>query len=443
MLPVLVGIVLFARSLEAAEFFADEKTVIAAGEVIDDDVFATGQSVVVDGTINGDLFAGGESITINGQVNGNVIMGGGELILDGGVAGNVYSGGYGLTIADGARIDRSLYAAGYSITSETESRIGRSASIGGYQAMLNGEIVRDLSVGLGALELDGRVGGDVNGEVGSSESPPPDTNSFMSGFTSGFESTSGQRINFEEIPAIDPGLRIEDGVVAGDINVTESVPPSELAEIEATEEATSNTFLRRLTPLLGELIAMLAIGALVIWKRPSWFGRFNNIVPNRALASLGWGALWTVAAPFVLFFGIAALFLLSWLTGLLSFGRLDETVIGVGGTGLAFVSSLFVFAFRLLAPMFVLTTLGNWVLNKFMEQGGSAMSFGRLFGALALGAITLQLLGMIPFVGNWIIFLISLVGIGALFLLFRGRNAPDETVIHETNAPDHLKEKMA
>lgn len=436
MLPILVGIVLFARSLEAAEFFADEKTVIAAGEVIDDDVFATGQSVVVDGTINGDLFAGGESITINGQVNGNVIMGGGELILDGGVAGNVYSGGYGLTIGDGARIDRSLYAAGYSITSEAESMIGRSASIGGYQAMLNGDIVRDLSVGLGALELGGRVGGDVNGEVGSSEDNPPNMNGMFMG---------QQQPNFEQIPPIDPGLRIEDGVVSGDINVTESVSPSELAEIEATEEATSNTLLRTLTPRLGELIAMLAIGALVIWKRPSWFGRFNNIVPNRAVASLGWGALWTVAAPFVLFFGIAALFLLSWLTGLLSFGRLSETVIGVGGTGLAFLGSLFVFAFRLLAPMFVLTTLGNWVLNKFMGQGGSAMSFGRLFGALALGAIVLQLLGMVPFVGNWIILLISLVGVGALFLLFRGRNAPYEyeTVIHEMNAPDHLKEKMA
>ena len=87
--------------------------------------------------------------------------------------------------------------------------------------MLNGEIVRDLSVGLGALELDGRVGGDVNGEVGSSESTPPNMNAFM----------GVQQPNFEQIPPIDPGLRIEDGVVSGDINVTESASPAEQAEI--------------------------------------------------------------------------------------------------------------------------------------------------------------------------------------------------------------------
>lgn len=430
-LPVLAGIAFLIAPLEAAEFREAENTVIAAGEVIDDDLFAVGQTVVVDGTVNGDLFAAGQSVTINGAVNGNVIMGGGELILDGDVSGNVYSGGYGLTLGNGAQIDRSLYAGGYSIMSKVESSVGRTAHIGGYQAILDGNIVRDLAVGLGALELNGSVGGDVNGEVGNSEGQAPNMNQFM----------GPQAQELPEIETVNPGLRVSDGAtVGGDLNVKESASPAEEAALKEAEEAKSNTFLSRLTPRLGELIAMLAVGALVIWRKPSWFGRFNNIVPNRTLASLGWGALWTFLSPFILLISVAVLFLLSMLTGWLSFGRLSETVMGVGGTGLAFAGSLFVFALRLLAPMFVLTTLGNWVLGKIMGGSKNTMSFGRLFGSLVLGGITLQLIRMIPYAGGWISFLISVIGIGALYLLLKGRNEPYSDVM---DAPDHLKERMA
>lgn len=85
-------------SLEAAEFRGDDVVTVGPNERIDDDLYAFGGSVTVQGTVNGDLVAFGGNIRVTGGVTGDVIAAGGNITLDGQVGGSVRASGGDLTI---------------------------------------------------------------------------------------------------------------------------------------------------------------------------------------------------------------------------------------------------------------------------------------------------------------------------------------------------------
>jgi hypothetical protein len=69
----------------AVEFTQDG--VIAADEVINDDLFISADKVTIEGTVNGDLFINSMNCVFNGVVNGNLIVNSGEMLLNGEVNG--------------------------------------------------------------------------------------------------------------------------------------------------------------------------------------------------------------------------------------------------------------------------------------------------------------------------------------------------------------------
>jgi hypothetical protein len=72
----LVVLGLFARPAHAADIRTGERVVIAADEVIDDDLIVSAQFVEVNGTVTGDVVATGTVVVINGAVEGSVPGGG-------------------------------------------------------------------------------------------------------------------------------------------------------------------------------------------------------------------------------------------------------------------------------------------------------------------------------------------------------------------------------
>ena len=149
----------------AVEVRGGDTVTIGKTEVIDDDLVVSGNTVVIDGVIKGDLVAVGNKVIVNGKVDGSLIMAGQTLELNGQVGGTVYSAGAALSVGQGTAVARNLFFAGYSYTAAKGSVINRDNLLAGYQAILNGEVKRNLLAGLGALELNGAVGGDVNAEV--------------------------------------------------------------------------------------------------------------------------------------------------------------------------------------------------------------------------------------------------------------------------------------
>lgn len=78
--PALVAVVsavsLFAISAPAvaAETASSELVIIREGDTVDDDLYATGVRVIIEGTVDGDLVAfAAEEVTISGEVTGSVL----------------------------------------------------------------------------------------------------------------------------------------------------------------------------------------------------------------------------------------------------------------------------------------------------------------------------------------------------------------------------------
>lgn len=384
------------QPVHAAEFRGAETVVIGADEVIDDDLFVSGQTVTVDGTVNGNVFATAADVTINGTVNGSVFMTGRTLVANGAINGSLYSSGYALRLGPEATIAHSIYFGGFSLTTERGSQVGRSLNSGGYQLILNGDVADNVNVGAGALELNGTVGGDVTGEVGSAEGETP--TDFMPTF-------EGQ------VPAVPPGLRVGDSAqVAGDIavetTVLEETPP-------APFYSPANQRTRR---VIGELIALLIIGALLLWWRPDGLRRAGEMVRESPLPSFGVGLLAVIAVIFLVPLAVAIIAMLAIVGGLISYGQLVAPFLGLGLTGLVFVVAVFAFLAGMVSKIIVALLGGRLLVQQEAEDGISAMEFV----ALAIGLLVYAVLRVLPFgIGAIIAAIVSLLGIGALFLAQR------------------------
>src|SRR5262245_36371106 len=74
---------------DAARFRRGERVVVPAEEVLDDDLYAVGGNIRIDGTVNGDLIACGGEVLVRGHVTGSVMASGGKVTIEGPVGGSV------------------------------------------------------------------------------------------------------------------------------------------------------------------------------------------------------------------------------------------------------------------------------------------------------------------------------------------------------------------
>ena len=149
----LVATIGFGMTATAKAVEFDEDGFIGADEVIDDDLFIGADTVEINGTINGDVFAAGSIVKVNGNVNGSLVTGAQAVLVNGEVTGSIYSGSSTFTLGSDARVGRNLYYGGFNLSAEPGSIVGRDLLVGAYQALLSGEIGRDVRAGTGALEV--------------------------------------------------------------------------------------------------------------------------------------------------------------------------------------------------------------------------------------------------------------------------------------------------
>ena len=407
LLGLLVGL---ATPAQAADFRGGDTVVIAADEVIDDDLFASGNRVEVNGTVNGDLFASGSEVIVNGNVEGSLVMAGQTLTLNGRVNGSLYSGGYALTIGPEAEIGRNLYFGGFSLTTESGSTIGRSLYGGNYQTILNGEVANDVQLGAAALELNGRVGGDLLAEVGDpnqSTAPP-----FMPGFPGA-------------VTPINPGFRQgAEASVGGELDVRETAQfAGRPGAAGAARDAGLFGLGLAVTRRIGEFIALLIVGGLLLRYWPSVVERSSAQVQQRPLPSAGYGCLTTL----IFFIGVPVvalvIFILALIGGWITLGRLFGTILSLGGASLGLVVVAFLFVFSLVTKAIVTFLGGRLILTRLapqMQPGGQTD-----FLSLALGAFIYEILRAIPLGLGWLVAaVVTLVGLGAIYLMLRREKPP-------------------
>ena len=386
---------------------------IGEDEVIDEDLYLSGETVIMNGTVNGDLVVFATNITINGSVSGDVQAAGKEIFINGKVGDDVFSGAAAITLGPGAEVAGDFFAGAASVETQEDSTIGGSVFIGAYQVLFSGTGAEDLNVGASRMRLEGAITGNAEISVDATDDGGPHPSMFMGpdapsmpSVPAGLTFSDDAKIEGElEYVSVSP-LPIPTSVVAG--KVSHTLPPVE-EEVAREIRAESHPAVAWVLDLLRRMIALIVIGLLVAYFAPGWITKATEKLQERPWPSLGIGFISLVALPFALLTFLVAAILLAVLVGALSLGNLAGLIVGVSLVALAAGIMLSILVLSYLAQMIVAYLGGRWLLNKIKPELSE-----KIYWPLLLGLIIIALLVAIPWLGNWIGFAVILFGLGAL-----------------------------
>jgi cytoskeletal protein CcmA (bactofilin family) len=133
-----------------------DEIVVAAGETVDDSLFAVGETVSIDGVVTGNVIAFAHRVIVRGTIKGDLVTAGQRVDLAGTVEGNVISASQTLVVR--GPVGRSLHAMAEHVALEREGRVEGDV-FGFAEGMdLEGRVGRDLFAAGGFANLKGEVG---------------------------------------------------------------------------------------------------------------------------------------------------------------------------------------------------------------------------------------------------------------------------------------------
>lgn len=409
-----------AGSARAFDGRSGDTIVIAADEVINDDLYVAAGNFTLDGTVKGDVAATGAIITINGTIEGDLMAAGQVVIINGTVTDDVRIAGAALLLGKNASIGDDLMAAGASLETEDGSTVGGDLAVGSGQALLAGDVTGDVVAGTAALELRGAFGGDVLAYVDVTEetefSPP--INMYMTNVPI-------------TIPSVQPGLTVdEDASIAGNLDytsykdlpipagvvggkVTRSAPQvgEKTVEVPSTpaEKAASWSL-----DLLRKIVTLLLFGFLLAWLAPRFMQGAMTQLQSKPWPSLGWGVVAWAAFWFLLLLGVFVTILGAVVSGFFTLGSVSGTIVWVGILAIFALILAFVLATAFLTKIMVGWVGGKWILSRV----NPALAEHKVW-PLVLGVILVAVLIALPFVGWLFNLLVIFFGLGALWLVGR------------------------
>ena len=342
---------------------------IGSSETIEDDLYAFGGLIAINGTIHGDLVAIGQFITIDGTVTGDVIAAAQGIAIRGQVGGTVRAAAGGSVIPTGfgsgvvldGKVANDLVVAGDEVTILSNGRVGRDAIIGAANATIAGQIGRDLQAGGTNVKIDGSIGGNVTATV--------------------------DRLQITDRGTVGGSLTYTSKNEAQIVNAS-SVKGSSVRQSPDNGRAPlfSGTAALVVEWLKG-LIGLLILGILVVFFFPGFARRAGEALVRSPWLTLGIGALVLIGLPIlsVIFFAVGGL---------------------IGGWWIGFVVlALFGVALALSIPV------------AAVGIGGALLRVARrpvpVWFALLIGLIVLLLVALIPILGGLVIFCALLFGMGA------------------------------
>jgi cytoskeletal protein CcmA (bactofilin family) len=348
-----------APSPAAAADIRNGDVTIGTTETVEDDLYAFGTNIAINGTIHGDLIAAGNNISIDGTVTGDVIAAGQSVVIRGQVGGSVRAAGS--TIVLDGKVTDDLLAAGNELTILSNGRVGRDAIVGATNATISGQIGRDLQAGSTNIKIDGGVGGNVLATV--------------------------DRLQFTDRATIGGNLKYTSKNEAQIANASSVKGSVERKTPESGREPLVTGPAALVVEWLKGLIGLLILGILVVFFFPGFARRAGEALVRSPWLTLAIGALVLIGLPIlaVVFFAVGAL---------------------IGGWWIGFVVlSLFVVVLALSIPV------------AAVGVGGAVLRIARrpvpVWLALIIGLVALLLVALIPILGGLVIFCALLFGMGA------------------------------
>ena len=335
-------------------FSSGNTTTLQKEQIVNEDYFTTGGTVVVSGTVNGDVYVAGGNILINGTVNGDVLAAGGNVTVNGTVKGNVRVVGGQLVV--GGTVEKNVSMAGGNITIEEPAKIGGSLTAAGGAISLLAPIGKGVTMGGNQLVLDNAIGGDVNVVA---QKLDVSKNAKIAGTLNYWSSTK---------------TTIPNGAVVKGVTYHHTAP-AKSEEKKATPIIAGFNIIWEIISLMSAFV----IGLLLIWLAPLYMKNISLTITTRLAQNLGIGFVAIILLPFV-------------------FIVLLLTIVGIP---LAFIMLGAFLMFIFLNKIFISYAIGKKILPQ------------KTVLALLLGLFIYGFIRMIPVIGGIWSFGALCIGLGA------------------------------
>ena len=345
---------------------SDRKIVtVPAGEVINHDYFAFGESVEISGTVNGDVYAAGGHVLVDGQINGDLLavggkvtisgtisqdarIAGGEVIISGNIGRNVTVGSGNMELTPNAVIQGGVVAGSGNI--HVAGSVGRNITMGGGNMTISGNTTGNIKAAAGAIRLtsNAKVSGDLT--YWSQSSASIDTQANISG------------------------------------HITKASLPKEF--VPQPEDAVKLFLGLKLFWVAANFTSTLILGLLLIHFYPTFSHRAIAHLKEQPLSSAGLGFLVLILTPVLV-------------------GILGITLVGFP---LAFLLVAVFLIYLYVGRIFVIAWTGHLISRRLGKEHSEKWAF-------VIGLILYSLLTLIPVLGNLVTFLAILFGLGTLLLI--------------------------
>lgn len=359
---VALGTVLVPATEARAERVQSNLVLIRDEDVVDEDLYAAGNIVQIDGRVEGDLYAVAyEEIRVTGTVTGDVVAASGRVVIAGEVGGSVRALA-GRVVVEGI-VGGDVFTAARLVEADPGSSIGRDLLAWAWDVTAEGEIGRDFEGNQRNVTLDGSVGRNV--EV--------------------------------TLSALTVGPRTE---VGGDLAYRAAAD----AVVDQVAQVDGALIHRRPLPVnvrirgMFVLVRILAtagaaiLGLTLIWATPQRSDTATSAVARRPFASLGWG-FGVMVTPAILGALVALVVSLSPPEAGLPLALVLVPLV-LAALGLLFVALM-------VAPVPVAAALGRLAMPTRSTQA-----------TFMLGLAALVVIQFIPWVGITVTAVAAMVGIG-------------------------------
>jgi cytoskeletal protein CcmA (bactofilin family) len=162
LLMVLLALSLPSSALERrhAEFVT-----VPASETVDDSLLASGNTVRVEGVVNGDLLAFAQTLEVRGTIRGDLVSFAKRTLVSGNVEGHIFNFSQSFDL-DG-QLSHSIYGWSRSFRVGDRGHVGDGIVAGAGDLSLEGEVKRSATIFAGNADVSGSIGRELTMAGGS------------------------------------------------------------------------------------------------------------------------------------------------------------------------------------------------------------------------------------------------------------------------------------
>ena len=363
--------ILWAGVVTAANVRSGQSPRIMSNEVINGTLYAAGSDLKMQGTVQGDLYCAGQNVEITGTVEGDVLCAAQNITVSGTVLGDVRVVGQIINVK--AKVGGSASLVGQNIDVDSSASIARDVTILGQQTNLGGTIGRDVESLGNSFTTSAKIGRDL------------DVTAPQVSLGSGTAVAGMFMYVSENNATVDSGA-----TVTG--KTERKQPPKE--QRNGPDMVSPAAYL---SSMVFTFSSFLVIGGALLLAAPRLMRATTASIAASPFVTLGAGFIGLVVPPLVSL-------------------MLFVTVVGMM---LGFILFFAWIISLMIGLVFTAQVVGRKIVQKFKWQDP-----WEHFASLVIGLFVLFLIGLVPFVGGFIVFLAVVWGVGGLwYTLIKRRGA--------------------